>query len=281
MKAGRLRRNLLSRTKGITSASAGSVADFVRLVSRIERAWRADALWFRGQGNSAHGLKPGTYRRPDRYRDEAEDERCYEFRRRAVQFPAGRPPTSDWEWYVLMQHHGLPTRLLDWSEGALIGLYFAVREHEGSHDAAVWILDPTWLQEEVVRRSGFLPPRRDPMRKFVLDYMPDPDDKRTDWILGYLPEMFSKKRLPAFPAPFRPPQIHRRVAAQLSAFTIHGRFHLGLEKLAHLTRDPRLAKIRVPASRIERIRKDLELCGIVETTVFPELEGLGRELRDF
>src|SRR5437660_7650952 len=59
---------------------------------------------------------------------------------------------EDWDWdsYFLMQHHNGPTRLLDWSDGALMALHFSLRNKaDDSHDARVYALEPYRLSEQL------------------------------------------------------------------------------------------------------------------------------------
>lgn len=74
-----------------------------------------------------------------------------EFRRAYHQFSARVPDSrSIVEWLSIMQHHGAPTRLLDFTYSVYVGAYFAVEEADGGSDSVVWALDGPWaLQREL------------------------------------------------------------------------------------------------------------------------------------
>src|SRR5712692_2135398 len=154
----------------IISKSADSLSSFLVVVSELSREWRtywvekrrsrddssaaAWLPWFRGEESadwlSTTALQPKLYRNSFDIKMilEHEQEMRVEFRRRGAQLITERLPIDKWEWYFLMQHYRAPTRLLDWSDAALVGLHFAVSQR-GSNgdknynaDAAVYMLDP-------------------------------------------------------------------------------------------------------------------------------------------
>jgi hypothetical protein len=166
-----------------------------------------------------------------------------------------------------MQHHGAPTRLLDWTDGALIALYFAVRDSTGLTDAAVWMLDPYWLNRHTLRKDVVISPSASGALS---------EDKRLlkRWLH---PRFEPRVRLPQNPVAIFPGHIAQRISTQRSCFTIHGANPVGLDEMA-VWPPRRLVKLTIPGFRTQAVRKELFVCGIDEATVFPDLDGLGRAL---
>jgi hypothetical protein len=264
----------------IPKRTVASLPDFIQQVLSIRDAWESyDAkeakqkgdddndgplqIWFRGQANARWKLVPKVYR----FKQYNENEIRTEYKLRAFQLMSeGRVPKDDKEWYFLMQHFGAPTRLLDWTDAALIALYFAVSTQGKFRNAALWMLDPVWLNAEVLKRI-------------------DPDNYMSgvllpDWreIADWFPEPFEQPLHVVLPVAVDPPHVARRVSVQRSRFTIHGRSKRGLDVLAASMPRTRLVRFTVPNKVGKQILKDLSTCGIVETSVFPDLEGLSREL---
>jgi FRG domain len=248
-----------------------SVSEFVKCAASIREDWFGDDdCWgplFRGQQRASWGLSPKLYRDFGDYKYlkkyEVEDEIREEFAARAPILSESRTAADPWEWYFLMQHFGAPTRLLDWTEGALIALYFAVRDHPGLYDAAVWVLDPFRLNGRAINREEIYAPSE--------SGLPARDLRR---VAPWLPERFGRRsRIPAKPIAVYPIHTVRRISTQRSSFTLHGADPAGLDKLEG---GRCLVKIVIPSFRVSIIRRDLETAGIDEATIFPDLDGLGR-----
>ena len=134
-----------------------SLAGFFRAVERIVKEWapqREIDPWFRGQGKDWE-LIPSIYR-PE-YQGIRESQLRKDFKLRAWPYLSNRfripGDDDDLEWLFLMQHYGIPTRLLDWTQNALLALYFAVeqaideskqqKQKKITQDAVVWVLNPS------------------------------------------------------------------------------------------------------------------------------------------
>lgn len=114
-----------------------------------ESAEGFQALWFRGQPNYKHKLVPSIFRQGENFGVIYNEQKMFE------EFKRRYPDQSDshkttYEWLTLMQHYGLPTRLLDWSSNLLAALYFCCI-NDKKEDGALYIFDPTNME----RMYGF------------------------------------------------------------------------------------------------------------------------------
>lgn len=91
----------------------------------------SDSTWvFRGLGDYSFGLIPSIGRVP-RYSPTREMQVLAAFRRRIPQFTA-ETGFGEWDYLAIAQHHGVPTRLLDWTTNPLVAAYFAASASPGT-----------------------------------------------------------------------------------------------------------------------------------------------------
>jgi hypothetical protein len=115
-----------------------NLTDVLRRVSKQEKG-----KWlYRGHSDAGWELKCGLDRKEcishwgKLSRLEYEHHVLNQFKLRAIPYLKMIPQT-DWEWLVLAQHYGLPTRLLDWTTNPLIAVFFALRDVRDGNDAAI------------------------------------------------------------------------------------------------------------------------------------------------
>ena len=276
-----------------------SVSDFIGQVHDLRDQWlpHTKELWFRGEDASYQDtkLQPKLYRpvpgkgiRTVEESLEIEDKLYREFVRCARQLSEVNFD-DEWDWYFLTQHHGVPTRLLDWTDGALIALHFALRNKTAERDRPlVWVLDPYWLNDTVLKPHADRADAKARWDKFCIlekNSSNCEENDPEDWDRLYLTcdEDDRKEPLlatPKIPLLFDIEHITRRVAAQRSQMMIFGTEASWLFDLAGME-DSRFAMLCVEPKQIEQMKWDLRDAGVTESVIYPDLDGLGRELEQF
>ena len=130
---------------------------------QIRRGHWSNHFAYRGEDSSAYVLRPkfgrklaDPYVTPEgkAYPVAAHEYSALEkFKRRATPF-LDRYPSDEWDWLAVAQHHGLATRLLDWTENFLVAAYFATVGME-PNDAVIYALDTNRMPSAPLNKSPF------------------------------------------------------------------------------------------------------------------------------
>ncbi|MCB0331747.1 MAG: FRG domain-containing protein [Bdellovibrionales bacterium] len=225
-------------------------------------------FWFRGVDCSTHALLPKIARDgmvPDEI-FEREARLLTRFRQRSMAYWPSGYPQNDWEHLFAMQHYGMPTRLLDWSENLFVAAYFALasspdHKHEGDCIPVIWCVDPVaWNRfKKKISEYGSTIQVLTTADDELEPYRPDTTRKR------------NKSPIAIFGA-----HNSQRIVAQRGTFFVWGNETKPLDEVANDVMST-LWKIQLTGSRAD-LARDLQRLGFGETMVFPELSYLAAEL---
>lgn len=170
----------------------------------------------------------------------------------------------------LLQHYGGNTRLLDWTENALISLFFAVENDLDKciGDSTIWVLNPFKLNF-YTKQYVLGPNEQDP---FLYTAIPEPETLKKYFNTDRLKNKFPEVRYPVALKPF---YIDERMKSQSSRFTLFGHEMSGISD--HPNRDEFLSKLIIPWKHFRQIKRDLFSLGISYDSVYPGLEGIAKK----
>lgn len=221
-----------------------------------------EKIWFRGVADESYGLEPSLYRKSDNA--VIEKQLLNRFKVRALPFLEDKGEKSYWEWLFIMQHYGVPTRLLDWSESALVSLAFSVIYRESGHvekNAGMWCLNPIKLNRDFVK--GLNPE----------ELIPTITDNSVKKI-----QVYQDETIPVdYPIAIYGPLNNVRIVAQKGVFTLFPfleKFKLENLDGAHEF----LSKFIIPDNKVNEIKKQLIEVGITENNVYPGLDSIAQEI---
>ena len=158
-------------------------------------------------------------------------------------------PKNDWEWLALAQHHGLPTRYLDWTESPLVALYFATKPEINLNGSL----------KKCNSNGGAI-------FAFHTCHYIDP---------AFEPSPFDFKGIGLY----YPPHIEKRITGQFGLFSVQEGPTIPFDESFHENDQNWVTKIEFDSKTAQKIQKQLFLLGIRHETIFPDLDGFSFDLK--
>jgi hypothetical protein len=177
------------------------------------------------------------------------------------------PVDSTWNWLALAQHHGLPTRLLDWTYSPYVALHFATaRARALEQDGAVWMVDYVQAHQLAPRKL------REQLEREAANVF-------TTEMIGAVASDFAEfdKLGDDFVVFVESPSFDERIVNQYALFSLTSQPDVSLDRW--LEEHPELSrKLVIPAGLKWEVRDKLDQANVTERVLFPGLDGLSRWL---
>ncbi len=223
---------------------------------------------FRGLSNAEYDLKTSLMRLEGVYH-QLEPVILRSFQKYA--YRDASPGNSIWNWLAVAQHHGLPTRLLDWSSSPYIAVHFATAEVDNFHkEGVIWCLN-------AVKLRGWMP---DKVRQVLED----------EHAIMFTVDMLSRiaSSLPDFdrllPEPFlimmEPPSMDDRIVNQAALFSLMSSPKAVVNEWL-IDKPDLFHRIVIPAELKWEVRDKLDAMNMNERILFPGLDGLSQYLKRY
>jgi len=244
------------------------LSEYLEVVGSISTTFNChhSDLWFRGVKDESLGLVPGVIWRG--LNETKEESITAEFLTYFQNYTS-KKTNNVFELYTLMQHYGLPTRLLDWSLSPLVSLYFALEQENNDTTRVVWVMQPHEMNEKSANFKGVIAP----------------NEFKESMVNNYLPKYLrnNNNEVPSTPIAITLPLLNQRVTSQKGVFTLHGFSDSPIDKYFSdngLNKIIKL-KLRNESDRV-KIQNQLYATGIKEDDIYQDLNSLSKRiLREF
>jgi hypothetical protein len=250
------------------------ISDWHELTERVyEGSWEAGIsrfrpnVAFRGLSDANYALKSGLIRLGSPA-EKLEGHLLRNFRKYARRDSA---PDSIWDWMALGQHHGLPTRLIDWTYSPYVAMHFATaRLDDFEIDGVIWSVDFAKANELIPKKLKQVL-REEGSYTFTVDMLSS---------IARTPAEFDRLASEPFVVFFEPPSLDDRIVNQFALFSLMSSPNAALDDW--LNEHPELCrKIIIPAEVKWEVRDKLDQANITERVLLPGLDGLSSWLRRY
>lgn len=236
-----------------------TIDELLKFVNELSKTHGLN-LWYRGEDNSLLPLIPSIQRTPRRI--EVERFITNDFYMKAKQIMNNPPEKHNYAaWVAIMQHYGLPTRMLDWSRSPLIATFFATETYKTSAftDSCVWVLSPINLNE---------------MEGFGHCIYPNDADTTQEMLLPAFKHNHHNHELDDKILACASTDNNMRMYSQQANFTVHN----SLRHLEDICDENTLYKIILPKETKKYFIKSLRVFGITEASIYPDLDHISRDV---